>query len=170
MWQVIGTHIPKWNVWIEAVFLFIIPLIIFLTVRQIKAMDGRESRRMERLKLLEEEDRSEQADRNPSVSEAEKEKGTFTEDYEANIEKVRQAVSEMSDVNERSFFLEKLNAVGTLFFVDGLTDKVGMDQNILKPLMDWGSSGQGGKIFREEKSFGICLFVRSCWYRKQSIR
>jgi spore germination protein len=28
--------------------------------------------------------------------------------------------------------------------VDGLTDKVGMDQNILKPLMDWGSSGQGG--------------------------
>lgn len=115
MWQVIGTHIPKWNVWIEAAFLFIIPLIIFLTVRQIKAMDGRESRRMERLKLLEEEDRSEQADRNPSVSEAEKEKGTFTEDYEANIEKVRQAVSEMSDVNERSFFLEKLNAVGTLF-------------------------------------------------------
>ncbi|MEK5258229.1 spore germination protein [Paenibacillus sp. FSL L8-0663] len=159
MWQVIGTHIPKWNVWIEAVFLFIIPLIIFLTVRQIKAMDGRESRRMERLKLLEEEDRSEQADRNPSVSEAEKEKGTFTEDYEANIEKVRQAVADMADVNERSIFLGKLNAVGTLFFVDGLTDKVGMDQNILKPLMDWGSSGQGGEDLPRGKELRD-MFIR----------
>lgn len=115
MWQVIGTHMPKWNVWMEAFFLFIIPLIIFLTVRQIRAMDGRESRRMERLKLLEEEDRSQHADHDPSVSEAEKEKGTFTEDYEANVAKIRQAVTDMSDVNERSIFLEKLNAVGTLF-------------------------------------------------------
>lgn len=115
MWQVIGTHMPKWNVWMEAFFLSIVPLIIFLTVRQIRAMDGRESRRMERLKLLEEEDRSQHADHNPSVSEAEKEKGTFTEDYEANVAKIRQAVTDMSDVNERSIFLEKLNAVGTLF-------------------------------------------------------
>lgn len=115
MWQVIGTHAPKWNVWVEAFFLFIIPLIIFLAVRQLKALDGRESRRMERLKLMEEEDRSEQADHNPSVSEAEKEKGTFTEDYEANIAKIRQAVADMADVNERSIFLENLNAVSTLF-------------------------------------------------------
>ncbi|WP_225999760.1 spore germination protein [Paenibacillus sp. BJ-4] len=144
MWQVITKHMPNWTVWVEAFFLFIVPLMIYLTVRQIRALDGRESRRRERLKLMEEQDRSEQSDHNSSVSEEEKERETFTEDYEANLDKIRQAVADMADVNERSIFLENLNAACTLFFVDGLTDKVGMDQNILKPLMDWGSSGQGG--------------------------
>ncbi|MEC0236873.1 spore germination protein [Paenibacillus kribbensis] len=142
MWRTIMTHVPKWTVWIEALFLFIVPLVIFLVVRQIRKLDGRESRRMERLKLMEEQDRSKHADRNTLASEKEGE--TFTEDYQANVEKIRRAAADMADVNERSIFLENLNAAGTLFFVDGLTDKVGMDQNVLKPLMDWGRSGQEG--------------------------
>ncbi|MEC0182394.1 spore germination protein [Paenibacillus peoriae] len=140
MWRAIVTHIPKWNVWIEALFLFIVPLVIFLAVRQIRALDGRESRRMERLGLMKEQDRSKHTDDNASASGKEEE--TLTEDYQANVEKTRQATADMADVNERSIFLENLNAAGTLFFVDGLTDKVVLDQNVLKPLMDWSRYGQ----------------------------
>ncbi|WP_419866080.1 spore germination protein [Paenibacillus jamilae] len=140
VWKAIIKYMPNWTVWIEASFLFIVPLLIFLAVQQIKALDGRESRRRERLKLLEEQDRSKHADQNTITNEKEGE--GFTADYQANVEKMRQAAVDMADVNERPIFLENLDAACTLFFVDGLTDKVGMDQNILKPLMDWGRSEQ----------------------------
>lgn len=141
MWHEIVSHIPRWPVLIEAFFLMIVPVLISLAVRQIKAMDGRETRRKEQIKLLEERDRLGKAVDDPPVQKNESE--TYTEDdYKANVAQLSQAAADMADVDERPIFLENLNAAGTLFFVDGLTDKLAMDQNILKPLMDWGGSRQ----------------------------
>ncbi|WP_170970769.1 spore germination protein [Paenibacillus terrae] len=119
-------------------------------VRQIKTVDGRESRRKERIELLEERDRTEEDARDPSESKdpnvRRNEDESYSEDYEANVTKMRQAIVDMADVNEKSIFLDHLQARVSLFCVDGLTDRASMDQNIIKPLLDWGNSDQEEEI------------------------
>ncbi|WP_404519731.1 MULTISPECIES: spore germination protein [unclassified Paenibacillus] len=150
MWQAIVTHMPKWTVLVQAIFLSIVPLLILLAVRQIKTVDGRESRRKERIELLEERDPAEQDARDPSESKdpnvSKNEDESYSEDYEANVTKMRQAIMDMADVNQKSIFLDHLQVRVSLFCVDGLTDKTSMDQNIIKPLLDWGSSDQEEEI------------------------
>uniref|UniRef100_UPI00406C78CE spore germination protein n=1 Tax=Paenibacillus sp. FSL R10-2782 TaxID=2954661 RepID=UPI00406C78CE len=149
---------------VNAGYLFVPCIFTHLVgVRQIKTVDGRESRRKEQIELLEECDHTEENAHVPAESKdsnvRRNEDESYSEDYEANVTKMRQAITDMADVNEKSIFLDHLQARVSLFCVDGLTDRASMDQNIIKPLSE--SVLRGPRIgFTEVLSDNTALFRR----------
>ncbi|WP_405155416.1 spore germination protein [Paenibacillus sp. FSL K6-0108] len=148
--QFILNHLPKWGVLMEVFFLSAVPLLILLTIRQIKIFDGAYSQRKQKLEEIQREDQR-GLDSGDTRTASDEEILSYTDDYQLNLDKFRKAALDMDDVNERTIFLQNLKARGILFFVDGLTDKPGLDQNILKPLLDWASKPLTDEHIRNEK-------------------
>lgn len=68
----------------------------------------------------------------------------FSGSHDDNAAKFRTAIRDMNDVNERPLYLKSLDAKCVLFFLDGLTDKAALDQNVIKPLLHWGNDNNEG--------------------------
>lgn len=112
--QFILNHLPKWGVLMEVFFLSAVPLLILLTIRQIKIFDGAYSQRKQKLEEIQREDQR-GLDSGDTRTASDEEILSYTDDYQLNLDKFRKAALDMDDVNERTIFLQNLKARGILF-------------------------------------------------------
>lgn len=150
MWKFILNHIPEWSTIAEALFLTVTPLLILLVIRRIKLFDGRYSQRRQKLEEMVAE---EELGLNLGQTRQQSDEGGlhYTSDYELNLDKFKRVALDMDDIKERSIYLENVKARAVLFFVDGLTDKPGLDQNVLKPLLDWANEPLKDEHWKNKK-------------------
>lgn len=64
----------------------------------------------------------------------------YTDELVTNMNRFKQVALDMDDINERTFYLSNLDCHAVLYFVDGLTDKMALDHNVLKPMLEWGNT------------------------------
>lgn len=161
MWQTIMHHLPKWNMIAEAVWLTLFPLLIWQVFQQIQAWDGRHSRRKQRMEEVQKQPSAySDADRQDTETgdgEAGEEGLSFTMDHLLNLGKFRASARDMQDINEKTIYLQNLNVKAVLFFIDGLTDKSGLDENVIKPLLDWGSAPLDSERFAADRTLADFL-------------
>lgn len=149
MWKQILDHVPEWGVWISTTCIVLIPLLIKSLFHQIKLMDGRLGKRKQRMESsVAEEQFSEPS---PLTTVTNDDTLMYTYDYETNKNLFKQVALDMDDINERTFYLSNLDCYAVLYSVDGLTDKIALDHNVLKPILEWGNTPlQHGKMTSEE--------------------
>ncbi|MFB5268601.1 spore germination protein [Paenibacillus enshidis] len=155
MWQLILDHFPKLIIFLQAFLLALAPLLVYLVIRRFKVMDGRTSRRKQKMEYYKTHPDAAQP---VSVSTEQGERvHCFTEDHETNITLFRNAAADMSDVNEHKIFLKNPNIEIALFFVEGLMDKIELEEHTIKPLLEWGNSLQDLDLLPQGEEFGTML-------------
>ncbi|MEY8745861.1 spore germination protein [Bacillales bacterium AN1005] len=148
MWKKIMDHVPEWDVWISIGCLTVIPLLITGFFHQIKLADARLSKRKQKM-----EDSfvdKEESDSSVSLALSHDEALKYTDLCETNMSRFKQVAMDMDDINERTLYLSNLDCDAVLYFVDGLTDKASLDQNVMKPLLEWANKPLEQKLTPEQ--------------------
>lgn len=156
MWNGIIKWLPGWGDLLQSLMILAVPLGMTRMMLWLRAQEGKASTRGQRAEgkkgggVPSSEDTAEAAQSSIAASEKKQSgaeatggdgQGTgaplrYSGCLEDNIAKLKKACADMSDVNVRPLQIGSLRIPAALFFVDGLTDKEGMDINILKPLMN----------------------------------
>ncbi|WP_151735747.1 spore germination protein ['Paenibacillus yunnanensis' Narsing Rao et al. 2020] len=155
MWHGIIGWLPGWERLAQSLLILAVPLGLTRMMLWFRAEEGKASTRGQRGEgqkgggVPSSEDTGEAvqssiaaSNKNPSVNGA-RGGGRDAEPplrycgrLQEDVASFRAVSSDMSDVNVRYLQIGKPRIPAVLFFVDGLTDKEGMDINILKPLMN----------------------------------
>ncbi|WP_342422531.1 spore germination protein [Paenibacillus sp. FSL E2-0178] len=153
MWKSITGYIPGWSVCMQALIIFIVPVILTRCMLLLRAKEGKASTRGRRAEgqkgggvpssedTGEAEQTSEAVKNHKIVPSTVSQKNqqptlTYTGQFQQDLQTFREISADMSDVNVRELRVGILKLKAALFFLDGLTDKDGMDRNILRPLMN----------------------------------
>lgn len=142
VWKRILDHIPDWGAWAGTVCLTLVPFLIMGLFRQIKLMDARLGQRKQRMESPPAEE-EQSSDPSPVPTVPDDEALLYTADFVTNMNRFKQVAMDMDDINERTFYLSNLDCRAVLYFVDGLTDKMALDHNVLKPMLEWGNTPLG---------------------------
>jgi spore germination protein len=158
MWSMIMGWFPGWGVLFQGLILMIVPVVITQTVNWIRNSEGKVSKRGRKaarskdgtISLIQgakgaEGTKSnkrtftagmEESDNSGSKDGQETPDRSYTGSIDEDLRLFKEISSDMADVNIRELRIGALQIKAVLLFVDGLTDKDGMDRNILGPLMN----------------------------------
>lgn len=124
----ITTYIPDWNVWGLALVALLVPILASRSYKKLYAAAGK-GRNPDTAKQKEEEE--------PPVPAS----TPFSGHYETDLDAVNAAISANCDLRSRQFHMAKLDARGTLFFVDGMQNDRLLQMQIMEFLMFEATSG-----------------------------
>lgn len=150
MWNEVIELIPSWGVVFQGIMIFCVPFFLLRTISWAKAKEDRITTRAEKATgskgggVSSGEDSGETGILEGPVKQSSsnvvtKDKGkriTYSGHFEDDLQKFREISADMHDVNVRELRIGNIKTRAALLYVDGLTDKDKMDQNILKPLMN----------------------------------
>ncbi|WP_420819764.1 spore germination protein [Paenibacillus monticola] len=155
MWKTIAGLFPSWSMLFQGFIIFIVPVALTRTMTWIGAKEGKVSTRGLRAEGTKgggvpsaagsggNVQKSNPAPRkikeggdSVSVADHVSASMTYTGQFQEDLQKFKEMSADMADVNVRELRIGALQIKAALLFVDGLTDKDGMDRNILKPLMN----------------------------------
>ncbi|WP_438495404.1 spore germination protein [Paenibacillus sp. IHBB 3054] len=157
MWKMLWDLVPGWKVLFQGFVIFVVPVVLTRLMIWLRMKEGKASTRGMRAEGKKgggvpssedtgEADQTSIAVQNkksataapPALNNAEQAAPsmTYTGEFHRDVQSFREISADMSDVNVRELRIGSLEIKAALFFVDGLTDKEGMDQNILMPLMN----------------------------------
>lgn len=154
MWRMVTGWFPGWSVILQGVFIFMVPVVITKTVDRIRNSEGATSRRGKK------KGRSADAKTSGDNTKDAGQKGSFTGQFDQDLKLFKEISTDMSDVNVRELQIGPLQIKAALLFVDGLTDKDGMDINILKPLMQAYRPFEGMTVPPEEEELKTLITER----------
>jgi spore germination protein len=158
MWSMITGWFPGWSVLFQGLILLIVPVVITQTVNWMRTSEGKISKRGRKaarskdgaISLIQGAKGAEGTKSNKSTFTAGMEESdnpgskdgqetpdrSYTGSIGEDLRLFKEISSDMADVNIRELRIGALQIKAVLLFVDGLTDKDGMDRNILGPLMN----------------------------------
>ncbi|WP_445670984.1 spore germination protein [Paenibacillus sp. FSL P4-0184] len=150
MWNEAIDLIPSWGVVFQGIMIFCVPFFLLRTISWAKAKEDRITTRAEKatgskgggVSSVENSGETsilEGPVKQSSSNVVTKDKGkriTYSGHFEDDLQKFREISADMHDVNVRELRIGSIKTRAALLYVDGLTDKDKMDQNILKPLMN----------------------------------
>ncbi len=147
--------IPSWSELLTAFVIFCVPFSITLLTAWIRTKEGQTSGRGSRAEgaigggvprgdnagaqgqpIHASSQKSGSSKETSSASDQSNSPLVYTGDFENNLLLFKELSADMSDVNMRELRIGSLNLRAVLMFVDGLTDKMGIDQNVIRPLMN----------------------------------
>jgi len=147
--------LPGWSVWLQGIFIFSVPVALSGFMGWLRVNEGKTSTRGLRAEggkgggvpspsgtgeNLQAGSKASYPEMSGTGSEPElqnpSESITYTGRFDEDLQTFRDISAEMTDVNVRELRIGVLQIKAALLFVDGLTDKDGMDRNILRPLMN----------------------------------
>ncbi|OAB28435.1 spore gernimation protein GerA [Paenibacillus macquariensis subsp. defensor] len=135
MWQTIVSYIPDWIVFVQALVILIVPIIIYFTSKWLQSALGSEATQVtptdDQSKEHSTENNVEQTVTNLS----------FTGEYEADLESIKQEIAQNSDVHFREFTIGGSGKRATIIYVEGLYDKDLIEIQVMKSLMFEGIEG-----------------------------
>ncbi|WP_058303204.1 spore germination protein [Gorillibacterium timonense] len=134
MWSMLAGYIPEWKVFFQGIVIVLVPILLSWSMNRIRRMDAPYSNESA---ANHEEKASAGSDSTTGSDDETKQEDSIqvTGRYEEDLRQFKEISSDMTDVNIREIRIGTLKIKAALFFTDGLTDKVAIDQNILKPLM-----------------------------------
>lgn len=150
MWSMVSDFIPSWGLILQAIVIFGIPFILLRTRNWARAKEDKKTTRAKKAAGSKgggipngeafKGNRSEQSlHMSQSATESTKEASTgkaISGNVQEDLQTFKALSREMSDVNVREFRIGSKQIKAAIFFVNGVTDKEGMERNILRPLME----------------------------------
>ncbi|KGE19530.1 spore germination protein [Paenibacillus wynnii] len=156
MWNTIMDFFPSWAVLIQGLFILVVPVAITIAVKWLELKEEQMSQRgikaagrkgggvpsaqkpgekVQKSTPSSGENRDNVQTNTGFGKEEEASAEVFTGRFQEDLQQFKDISMDMSDVNVREFYIGPLKIKAALFFLAGLTDKEGMDHDILKPLM-----------------------------------
>lgn len=128
MWQVVVSHFPGWDVILQAVMLFILPIGFSFLSNRVKSRLGKRS-------SAENKEASNSGVRDNNNGDGIVDEQPVTGNYNHDLAKLKQQSVNHCDVHIREFTLREANKAA-LLYVDGLYDKDLVDTQVLDILMN----------------------------------
>ncbi|MBT2293076.1 spore germination protein [Paenibacillus albidus] len=152
MWSMIMRFIPSWSVLLQGGFMIGVPILLTRAMSWIKISDGRLGTRTRKasgrkgggvpggIQNGAEKDQTHLKNRDQGDEASDQSQAVpgmvYSGRFDEDLQLFKNISADMADINLRDLRIGSLQLKAVLFFVDGLTDKDGMDRNILKPLMN----------------------------------
>ncbi|ANY71049.1 spore gernimation protein GerA [Paenibacillus sp. BIHB 4019] len=119
MWSVIISHLPDWKICAQAILSLIIAIALYYLNTYLRSLVINKNAPIQK-------ERKNQHHAAPS---------NLSEDYEENLNAIKQAIGSNSDVHFREFQITEFHARATLVFIDGMQNEELISKHIMKILM-----------------------------------
>ncbi len=131
MWSKIISYIPSWSTLFQAGLALIIPLGIYYINTSIYSFVGSKGAKSKHSsgRSLSDENNEGHIDQQHEPS------SKITGNYDSDLNSIREAIGENSDVHFREFVVKKYHARSVLVFIDGMQDEKLMSKQVLEVLM-----------------------------------
>lgn len=128
MWSKIISYFPSWSTLFQAGLALIIPLGIYYINTSIYSFVGSKGAKSKH--------------NEGPMDQQHEPSSKITGNYDSDLQAIREAIGENSDVHFREFMVKKFHARSMLVFIDGMQDEKLMSEQVLEVLMFEGQQGQ----------------------------
>lgn len=122
MWKTVVSYIPDWDVFVQALFILIVPIIIYVISKWLQSKLNNQFTQVAKSENL-------------SKGRTSEENSSFSGDYQSDIASIKQRIARNCDVHIREFTIGGTNKKSAIIYVEGLYDKELIEDKVLKSIM-----------------------------------